>query len=468
MVIPSPAGQRVSAEFYQIRFGADMRIVIYGATEAGYMAALRLSNDHDITLIDEQEQLPEKFSNLDINYVSGSGADVAALERAEASNVNLFIACSDLDEANIVACWTIKRIRNIETICFVRTINLYKNLLFYRQSAYRTPYDIDTVIWPELLLTQDIFRIVSVPDAIDVEYFAQDSTKLFEYRIKKDSIILNRRIMDCDFPSDVIIVGITRDNTLFIPDGSTIIRNKDKVVFIGTGPALDILAARFFRKSSAIKKVAVIGGGSVGFLLTEKLEQAGIQVTLIEHDRERCSFLADNLRRSLVLHGDGTDFELLENEAIGEVDAVICVTNNDEKNLLCSLLVKQLGSARIITRVGNVQTALLFDRVGIDVVVSPRESALKELLNRVQASDVDILALVEGGQGEVLQITLAEDFPRTRIIDVQFGAKAIIGTIQRGRQIIIPHGETTLQGGDLLKIFTMAADADTVKRMFSK
>ena len=95
------------------------------------------------------------------------------------------------------------------------------------------------------------------------------------------------------------------------------------MIFIGTGPALDILAARFFRKSSAIKKVAVIGGGSVGFLLTEKLEQAGIQVALIEHDRERCSFLADNLRRSLVLNGDGTDFELLESESIGEADAVI-------------------------------------------------------------------------------------------------------------------------------------------------
>jgi trk system potassium uptake protein TrkA len=445
-----------------------MRILIYGATEAGYMAALRLSNDHDVTLVDEQERLPEKFSGLDINFVSGSGADVVALEQADASNVRLFIACSNLDEANIVACWTLKRIKDIETICFVRTLNLYKNLLFYRQSAYRTPYDIDTVIWPELLLTQDIFRIVSVPDAIDVEYFAQGRAKLFEYRIKEESIILNKRIRDCEFPENVIIVGITRDNTLFIPDGSTVIKNNDKVIFIGTGPALDILAAKFFRKSSAIKKVAVIGGGSVGFLLTEKLEQAGIHVTLIEHDKERCAFLADNLRKSLVLHGDGTDFELLENEAIGDTDAVICVTNNDEKNLLCSLLIKQLGAGKIITRVSNAQTAMLFDKVGIDVVVSPRESALKEVLNRVQAHDVDILALVEGGQGEVLQITLPADYPKTRLADVQFSVKAIVGAIQRGRQIIIPHGNTMLKGGDLLKMFTMAADAETVKRMFGR
>jgi trk system potassium uptake protein len=274
--------------------------------------------------------------------------------------------------------------------------------------------------------------------------------------------------MDCNFPDNVIIVGITRENKLFIPDGSTEILQGDKVVFMGTGPALDILAAKFFRKKSSIRKVAVIGGGSVGYLLTEKLEQAGIQVTLIEQDKERCSFLADNLRRSLVLHGDGTDVDLLENEAIGEADAVICVTNNDEKNLLCSLLVKQLGSAKIITRVGNAQTALLFDRVGIDVVVSPRESALKELLNRVKEHDVDIIALIEGGQGEVLQVTLPDDFAATRVADLQFGVRAIIGVVQRVRQIIIPNGDTVLRGGDVLRIFIMASDADAVKRMFCR
>ena len=445
-----------------------MRIILYGATDAGYMAALRLSVDHDVTLFDEQEQLPDKFNGLDINIVSGSGADVAVLEQADAVNADLFIACSQLDEANIVACWTLKRIKDIETICFIRTPRLYKNLLSYRQGPYRTSYDIDTVIWPELLLTQDIFRIVSVPEAIDVEFFAQKRAKLFEYRIKEDSVILQKRIMDCNFPDNVIIVGITRENKLFIPDGSTEILQGDKVVFMGTGPALDILAAKFFRKKSSIRKVAVIGGGSVGYLLTEKLEQAGIQVTLIEQDKERCSFLADNLRRSLVLHGDGTDVDLLENEAIGETDAVICVTNNDEKNLLCSLLVKQLGSAKIITRVGNAQTALLFDRVGIDVVVSPRESALKELLNRVKEHDVDIIALIEGGQGEVLQVTLPDDFAATRVADLQFGVRAIIGVVQRVRQIIIPNGDTVLRGGDVLRIFIMASDADAVKRMFCR
>ncbi|MBE0585387.1 MAG: Trk system potassium transporter TrkA [Desulfofustis sp.] len=445
-----------------------MKILIYGTSEIGYLAASRLSKEHDITVLAEEEQLPERFNNLDLNFISGSGADVTALEQAEAKVMKLFIACSSRDEANIVACWTVKRITDVETICFVRTSDLYNNLLFYNQGRYRAPYDIDTVIWPELLLTQDIFRIVSVPEAIDVEHFFKGRAKLFEYRIKGDSSILDKRIMDCTFPHNVLIVGITRENYLFIPDGSTVIRIDDKVIFMGTGVALDILAAQFFQKSNKIKKVVLIGGGSVGFLLAQKLEQAAIRVTIIEHNKDRCLFLANNLHKSLVLHGDGTDFELLESEAVGSADAIICVTDNDEKNLLCSLLVKQICSGRVITRVSNAQTAALFDRVGIDVVVSPREAALKELMNRVQVHDVDILALIESGQGEVLRIPLPETYPETKVVDLTFKASAIIGAIQRGRRLIIPRGETTIQGNDLLIIFTMAADADTIKEMFAQ
>ncbi|WP_232363691.1 Trk system potassium transporter TrkA [Desulfogranum japonicum] len=445
-----------------------MRILIYGATEAGYMVALRLHQDHDVTLLDEQERVNDKFGNLDISFVEGSGADVEALIHAGAGKMDLFIACSGLDEANVVACWTVKKIVDIETVCFVGTMELYNNLVSHVHSRYQTPYDIDTVIWPEQLLTHEIFRIVSVPEAIDVEYFSNGRAKLFEYRIKEDSFIRDCRVMDCAFPENVLIVGITRDHELFIPDGSTKILQDDKVVFMGTGAALDGFAAQFFQKNNTIKDVVVIGGGNVGFLLTMQLEQAGLRVKLIERSKERCTFLADNLKKTLVLNGDGTDLELLEGEALGEADVTICVTDNDEKNLLCSLLMKQLGSRRIITRVSNERTAQLFERVGIDVVVSPRESAMRELMNRLQSRNVNILAVVEGGQGEVLRVTLAAEFPETKVKDIHFPAGAVIGVIQRGRQILIPKGETSLLAGDMLKIFTKSTDADAVKAMFNK
>jgi trk system potassium uptake protein TrkA len=243
-----------------------MKILIYETTDAAYMAARYLSEKHDVTILAEADQLPERFANLDVSFVRGSGANVIVLEQANASQMDLFVACSAVDEANIVACWTIKRIADIETICFVQKMELYQNLNYDDQSRYQTTYDIDTVIWPERLLTQDIFRIVSVPDAVDVEFFASGRVKLFEYRIKEDSEILNQQIMDCTFPRNVLIVGITRENNLFIPQGATTIELNDKVIFMGTGPALDILTARFFKKDRSLKRATVIGGGNVGFL----------------------------------------------------------------------------------------------------------------------------------------------------------------------------------------------------------
>ena len=305
-----------------------------------------------------------------------------------------------------------------------------------------------------------------MPDALDVEFLAGGKAKLFEYRIKENSAIIDKPIMACKFPTDMLIAGITRDDKLFIPDGRTTIRLHDKVFFIGTGPALDTLAADFFQQSSAVKKVSIIGGGSVGFMLAEMLENRGIKVKLIELDSQRCEDLANSLKKTLVLQGDGTDLELLESESIAEADVCVCITNNDEKNLLCSLLVKQLGSKRIITRVGNLQNYELFARVGIDVVVSPKASALAEVLNRIQVRGVDIIALIEGGKGEMLRLTIPETFKEVRIKDLNFPVNAIIGVIVRGHRVLIPNGETLLFPGDRLKVFTMKENSQTIKELF--
>lgn len=443
-----------------------MQIIIYGATDVGYMIASRLCPDNDITIIDDGERLPEKFANLDISHVAGSGADFDTLEKANCKKTNLFIACTLIDEANIVACWTVKKISEPQTVCFVSRVAIYNNLLSNRQHHYHTKYDIDTIIWPERLLTEDIFRIIMVPEALDVEYFDDGKIKLLEYRIKEDSPLCNKKIMDYAFPAGVLIGGITRDGELSIPSGKTEIEAEDKVIFMGTGNALDLLAAGLFATNNRIKSAAIIGGGNVGYFLAQQMEHAGIKVKIIELDTERCNFLADNLR-SLVLQGDGTDLALLEQESIGNMDVVVSVTSNDEKNLLCSLLVKQLGVHRIITRTNNDQNTELFERVGIDVVVSPRESAMKELLNLMHAKDMDILALVAGGQGEVLRVSLGENFKETSVMDLKLPDNAIIGFIKRGKRIIVPNGLTVVQAGDRLKIFTMTENTESILSLFT-
>ena len=443
-----------------------MDILIYGTTEFSYLVAARLHQQHNITVLYDSGELHEKFNNLDVSLVEGSGGDISALEKVEAKNANLFIACSSIDEANIVACWTMKKVADTETICFITKAALYKNFSSLTHNHYQTRYDIDSVIWPEQLLTQDIFRIISVPEALDVEYLAGGKAKLFEYRIKATSTIVDKTIKDCKFPKNVLIPGITREGKLFIPNGETTIRLHDKVFFIGTSVALDSLAADFFKHDRKVKTVSIIGGGSVGFMLAEKLEKTGIKVKIIEQNPQRCAFLADSLKKTLVLQGNGTDLELLESEVIAAADACICTTDNDEKNLLCSLLIKQLGAKRIVTRVGNTQNYELFEHVGIDVVVSPKASALTEVLNRVQATNVDVIALIEGGKGEVLRLTLPDSFQEIRLRDMRLPVKAIIGVIIRGHKVIIPDGESFLCPRDRLKIFSMQEDSEKIKEFF--
>ena len=204
-------------------------------------------------------------------------------------------------------------------------------------------------------------------------------------------------VKDCGFTRDTIIVGIKRDDLLFIPNGLTEINENDKLIFMGTSHSLDILAGTFFHEKEQVKSVAVIGGGNVGYMLAKSLEDMKIKTKIIEKDYDRCEFLAQELHKTLVINGDGTNLKILDEEEIGSSDVVISVTNNDEKNLLCSLLVKQLGVKRVISRVSKVLNVPLFEKVGIDIAVSPKTSAINEVRNDLDENDVDILATVEQG-----------------------------------------------------------------------
>ena len=433
-----------------------MKIIIFGASEMAALIAKELHAVHDITVIDTLEELPEEFNKLDISYVSGSGISSKTLETAGIKKTNVFIACTRFDESNIVSSWTAKKINSaIESVCFVKQSNNYSE------------FGIDHVIWPEELLVQEVFRIILVPEAIDVEIFAGGKARLLEYRIKEDSLILNKKIKDCFFPEDSIIVGITRDCKLFIPDGNTEFTINDKVIFMGSETGLNNLAVEFFeKKNKNIRSTTIIGGGNVGYLLALNLEKVGIKTKIIEISPERGDFLSDNLKKTLVIQGDGTDLELLESEDIDDCEVLVSVTDNDEKNLLCSLLAKQLGVKRVITRVSKARNINLFEKVGIDIAVSPKEAALKEIRDKLLEKDVSILALVEKGQGEVIEIMMPENFEDIKIMDINIPVKAIIGAIKRANKILIPKGNTYIRANDCLMIFTTTESAIKVKEFF--
>ena len=201
-------------------------------------------------------------------------------------------------------------------------------------------------------------------------------------------------------------------------------------------------------------------------MLAKSLEKLKIKTKIIEKNYERCEYLAEELSNTLVINGDGTNLKLLDEEEIGSTDVVISVTNNDEKNLLCSLLAKQLGVKRVIARVAKVLNIPLFEKVGIDIAISPKNSAINEVRNDLQENDVDILATVEQGQGEVLEIIVLPEFNNKKIMDLKFPARAIIGVIQRKNNVIIPKGDTEIKSDDILIIFTTADSAAKIKEFF--
>ena len=443
-----------------------MKIIIYGATEIGCLLATEFFEDCDITLIDKEENRSEEFDKLDISFVSGSATDIKVLKRADITGADVFIACSGLDEANIVACLTAKKISGIKTICFVSKKEYQNAMAQDKSNEYLSDFFIDNIIWPEELLTQELFRIVTVAHALDVENFADGKARLLEYKVKPTSSIVGKMVKDCGFTKDTIIVGIKRNELLFIPNGLTEINADDKLIFMGTARSLDILAGTFFHEKERVKSVAIIGGGNVGFMLAKNLEVMKIKSKIIEKNYERCEFLSQELNSTLVINGDGTDLKLLDEEEIGSCDVVISVTNNDERNLLCSLLVKQLGVKRVIARVSKVLNIPLFEKVGIDIAVSSKTSAINEVRNDLDEADVDILATVEQGEAEVLEIPVKSDFDGKLIKDIRFPAPAIIGVVQRRSHIIIPKGDTQIKMRDILIVFTKAQDAQRIKEHF--
>jgi trk system potassium uptake protein trkA homolog 1 len=443
-----------------------MKIVIYGATEIGCLLATEFFEDHDITIIDKEENRTDEFNKLDISFVQGNASNIDVLRNADIKNADVFIACTSIDEANIVACLAAKKFGGIRTICFVSKEEYRKTLNFEKSQDNFCDFFIDYIIWPEELLTQEIFRIVTVAHALDVENFADGRARLLEYKVQPNLSLIGKKVKDCGFTNNTLMVGLTRDCELFIPNGDTEICEGDKLIFMGTSHSLDILAGTFFHEKEIVKSVAIIGGGNVGLMLAKSLEKLKIKTKIIEKNYERCEYLAEELSNTLVINGDGTNLKLLDEEEIGSTDVVISVTNNDEKNLLCSLLAKQLGVKRVIARVAKVLNIPLFEKVGIDIAISPKNSAINEVRNDLQENDVDILATVEQGQGEVLEIIVLPEFNNKKIMDLKFPARAIIGVIQRKNNVIIPKGDTEIKSDDILIIFTTADSAAKIKEFF--
>jgi trk system potassium uptake protein TrkA len=443
-----------------------MRILIIGGGQVGYGLAQALAPRHEVVVVDHAPDTADRFEKLDVEFVAGGGTSRETLRRAGIERADVFIACTGLDEVNIVACGMANQIRETRTVCFVSREDFLR--LSTREDGL-AHFGIDRVVWPEAQLADDIERIVSTPGAIDAEVFADGAIRLLEYRLEAGSPLIAQRVADLHLPHGSLLVAVRRGDEFFIPRGETRLASGDKAIVMGTPDAMaEIQGLMTQGLNVGRQSVTIIGGGDVGLRLAERLDTVPtISLRVIERDEKRGETLAARLHRALVLQGNGTDLALLESEDIGRSDVLVSVIDNDEKNLLASLLGRQLGVKRIITRVSEPANLRLFERVGVDVAISARGAAIAAVLHEVEGGPASLLAVLEQGEGRILELEVPPRYIGRALRDLGPPRDSIVGAILRAGKAIVPRGADRLLASDRLIVFSTRSAADQVRTFFT-
>ena len=443
-----------------------MRIVIVGGGQIGSSLARALAADHEVVVIDHNPEVAQAFTTIDAELIIGSGTSEEVFERAQIGDARFFVATTPLDEVNIVACAIANRMADPETICVVSRADFLPHgggVEGLRQ------FGINRVLWPEEQLAADIEGVVTAPGAIDAEIFAGGRVRLLEYRLDAGSTLTTVPLRQLHLPRGSLIVAVKRGGALFVPRGGTQLLAGDKIIFMGTPEAMHRVERLVHpARGGGDIEVTIIGGGDVGLQLAERLEKSSTcHVRIMERDPARGEMLAARLSRTLVLSGDGTDLEFLESENVGRSDVLVCVIDNDERNLLASLLGRQLGVPKIVTRVSRPTNLRLFERVGIDVALSARAAAVASILHQITGGTSSLLAVVEHGEARVLELVVSPRFEPKPLKGIGAPADVIVGAILRGRQVIIPRGDDRVEPGDHIIVFSTLDAADRVQAYFS-
>jgi trk system potassium uptake protein TrkA len=444
-----------------------MRLIIIGGGEVGHALARALSPDHEVIVVDHNPAVGDRFTALDVEFIPGSGTSLSVLRRAAVDRCQLFIACTGQDEVNVVACALANQVGSPETICLVSREDFLG--ADGGSALLREHFGIDRVLWPEAQLAADIVRIIEAPGAIDAEEFLDGRMRLLEYRLEERSPLVAGPLATVHLPRGTLVVAVKRGEQYMIPRGSTRLLAGDKVFLMGHPEPMRAIETRLVddQRVRERQSVTIVGGGDVGLRIAQALDRSpDIDLRVIESNAARGEVLAATLTRAMVLNGDGTDLELLEAEEIGRSDVLVSVIDNDERNLFASLIGRQLGIRKIITRVGKPASLRLFERVGIDVPLSARGAAVASIVHGVKGGRSRLLAVLEEGQAEILELAVPADFPRTPLLELKAPPDSIVGAIRRGDEVIVPHGHDPIQSGDSLLVFTTAASADQVRDFF--
>lgn len=443
-----------------------MKVVIVGAGKVGFsLAQYLVEEEHDVIVIEEDEGRRNIIqNNLDVMTIQGNGASPRVLMNADVRSADLMIAVTDSDEVNMVACMAAKQAGINQTIARIRNIEYIGK----EESEFHRSLGIDLTINPEQITAVEISRILFIPSALEVEEFANGKIRLLEIRIHPDSPNINIPISQLNLPQNMLIAGILRHNKMIIPHGSDVLKPNDNVFLVGEPFALEDVQNDFTEKMAPVRKVMIIGAGRIGRNLAVLLEKAGMTVKVIDKNQERCQSLAKHLKKGSVYCGEGTDLDLLMDEGVGDSDAVVCLTDDDKLNLLLALMAKDMGAQKTICRVGRTEYIPLMEKVGVDSVLSPRVITAGFILSQVRRGKFVSVALLEGAKAQAMEIvvTSASKAANRKLKEVKLPRECLIGGVLHKGQVYIPNGESILEPGDNIVVFTLSDMLNKVNKFF--
>jgi trk system potassium uptake protein TrkA len=447
-----------------------MRVIVVGAGEVGYHLAARLSQEHhDVVVIERDTELAQRIqSQLDLLVIQGNGASFSTLEEAGIRRTELLLAVTNFDEANLIACLIASRFSVRLKVARVSNPEYYERHGVLEEEKFGA----DLLINPEFECAREILKLFLRTAASEVAEFAGGRIVLLGLPVHDGAPVAGQSLGEIGHKLQerhFLTVAIDRDSRTIIPDGSTVLQPGDEIYLVAEARHLPDAYRMLGLERRRVQRIMLLGGGRVGLNLARMLERNGIQPTIIERGRARCVTLAEELQTALVLHGDATDLDLLEQEGVAETDGLAAVTSEDETNLLASLLGKHLGAKKVVALLKRSEYIPLVTRVGIDAAVSPRLSTANRILQHVRGGRIVSLAVMERNRAEAMEV---EVLPSSRaankaVHELDLPAGAILGAIQRGTEVVIPRGDSRIEVGDRLVVFALPEAIEAAAAFFS-
>ena len=446
-----------------------MRIIVAGAGEVGaYLAKMLSSENHDIVVIDpDEEKLKTLSSHFDVLTVQGSSASPFILNEADVKLADLFIGVTPTEELNILSSVLSKNMGVKKAIARINN----EEYLFPQNKDVFFKLGVDSMISPERLAALEVICLLKQIETTQVYDFSGGTLSLFAIKLDQHAPIINKTLIESTNFSkgfDYRAVAITRNGNTIIPKGSDIFMENDLIYVVTNRSGITNLLKYSGKKPFHVKNIMILGGSRIGIRVAKELENH-LNIKLIEINREKCHILADTLKNSLIINGDGREIDILVDEEIKEIDAFIAVTGNSETNILSCLHAKKLGVKKTIAEIENIDYIDLAENIGIDTVINKKFISANQIFSFTMKSEVTSVRYLAGGGAEVLEFAVNEGTPVTKstLRDMDFPKNAIVAGVVRGKSCFIAKGDSVIKANDKVVVFALPDAISKVEKLFN-